>query len=83
MRLARLRRLRERALLTQEQLAQRAGVAKSTVNRLEQGKQEAQISTVRRLAEALGATAAELIGDEQVEMDIVEASDVARQDCGS
>lgn len=65
MRLARLRQARERALLTQEQLAQRAGVAKSTVNRIEQGLQEARISTVRRLAEALGVTAAELTADER------------------
>jgi len=64
MQLARLRQARERALLTQEELAQRSGVAKSTVNRLEQGLQEARISTARRLANALGVTAADLMAEE-------------------
>lgn len=65
MRLVRLRQVRELALLTQEQLAQRAGVAKSTVNRLERGLQNAHVSTVRRLAEALGVEAADLVAEER------------------
>lgn len=67
MQLVRLRQVRQRALLTQEQLAQRAGVAKSTVNRLEQGLQDARISTVRRLADALGVSATELLADDRAD----------------
>ena len=61
MRLNGLRRVRQRLFLTQEDVAAKAGMSKSTVNRLEQGVQEARISTARRLAEALGVSAEELM----------------------
>lgn len=54
MKLPRLRATRERALLTQAELAERAGLQRVTVNRIETGATEARISTVRRLAAALG-----------------------------
>ena len=57
----RLRRARERRLLTQADLAARIGGSEATVNRLERGRNPARISTVRRLAEALGVPADELL----------------------
>jgi transcriptional regulator with XRE-family HTH domain len=56
-----LRRLRDRALLTQEELAARAGVARSTLVKLERLEAKARPSTIRKLAEALGCTPWELM----------------------
>jgi transcriptional regulator with XRE-family HTH domain len=58
----RLRELRERALLTQADLAAKSGVSEVTINRVERGRHEPRISTARKLAEALGAKPAELMG---------------------
>jgi transcriptional regulator with XRE-family HTH domain len=55
-----LRAARLRRLLTQAQLAERAGVAVSTLSRLEQGHGPAELATVLRLAEALGVEPREL-----------------------
>lgn len=57
----RLREVRLRKLLTQEEVARRAGLSEATVNRLETGMHGARISTVRKLAEALQVEPAELI----------------------
>jgi transcriptional regulator with XRE-family HTH domain len=51
---ARLRELREGAGLTQAQLAERAGVHKLTVAKLEQGIREPSWATVLVLSDALG-----------------------------
>ena len=56
-----LREARERALLTQEELATRSGVTVSTISRVETGAQAARISTLRKLATALGMDAEALI----------------------
>ena len=61
MRVPRLRAARERAFLTQEELAQKSGVALVTISRLEKGHREARISTVRKLAAALGVAPEELV----------------------
>ncbi len=61
MRVPRLKTLRQRAFLTQRELAQRAGLSEVTVNRLEQGKQTARISTIRKLAAALGVLPEDLV----------------------
>ncbi len=58
---AKLREGRQRRLLTQAELAKRAGTTEATVNRLENGMQTARISTIRKLAEALEVPAEELI----------------------
>ena len=55
-----LRRIRQRRLLTQEELAKKSGVGVTTVIRIEAG-QEARISTLRKLAAALEVTPDELI----------------------
>lgn len=60
MKASQLRALREVRALTQEELAAKAGVARGTVNRLEQGH-DAYPPTIRKLAEALGVEPAELM----------------------
>jgi transcriptional regulator with XRE-family HTH domain len=57
----RLRQLRERRALRQEDLAALAGVGKNTVNRIEKNRTEPHMTTVRKLAEALGVDPAELV----------------------
>jgi transcriptional regulator with XRE-family HTH domain len=54
----RLRRLRERRALRQEDLAELAGVGKNTVNRT-----EPRMTTIRKLADALGVDPRELVED--------------------
>lgn len=56
-----LRQLREAAFLTQAELAQKAGLTEATVSRIEHGHHEPRISTVRRLATALGVHPRELV----------------------
>ena len=47
-------RAREEARLTQEQLAERSGVSKVTINRIERGKLNPSMKTLSRLARAMG-----------------------------
>jgi predicted ATPase/DNA-binding XRE family transcriptional regulator len=59
----RLRRLREAAALTQEELAERAGLTAQAVGALETGKRRRPYpTTVRAIADALGLSAAERAG---------------------
>ena len=55
-----LKEIRIRAVLSQEDLAKNAGVAAATVNRLEKGKQKPNFKTIRKLAKALGVEPAEI-----------------------
>jgi transcriptional regulator with XRE-family HTH domain len=48
-----LRGLRQRAVLSQEQLAERSGVARDTISKLETGQRRAYPTTVRKLAAGL------------------------------
>jgi transcriptional regulator with XRE-family HTH domain len=57
----RLRQLRERKALRQEDLAALAGIGKNTVNRIEKNRTEPHMTTVKKLAEALGVDPAELV----------------------
>jgi transcriptional regulator with XRE-family HTH domain len=59
--LLRLRLLRERATLTQEELAAKSGVSRGTIARLERGE-DSLGATVRKLASALEVTPADLMG---------------------
>jgi len=52
--LTRLRQLRERRALTQEELAAKAGITRTALSRLESGGADPRPSTVRKLAGALG-----------------------------
>lgn len=57
----RLKQLRAERGLTQAALAKRAGVTLGYVGRLEIGRHDPQLSTLRKLAKALKVTVAELI----------------------
>jgi transcriptional regulator with XRE-family HTH domain len=59
----RLRDLRVRRALTQEELANKADVGTNTVARLERNETEPHMSTLRKLARALNVDPSELIGD--------------------
>ncbi len=56
-----LRRLREERALRQEDLAELAGVGKNTVNRVERNLTEPHMTTIRKLAMALGVEPTELV----------------------
>jgi transcriptional regulator with XRE-family HTH domain len=58
---AMLRVLRRRRVLTMEELAEKAGVGRNTIWRLEHGVMGAQPRTIRKLAQALGVEAEDLV----------------------
>jgi transcriptional regulator with XRE-family HTH domain len=60
-RLTRLKDVRQRKALTQQQLADRAGVNRVTIARIEGGKDEPFPTTVRKVADALGVDPEELL----------------------
>jgi transcriptional regulator with XRE-family HTH domain len=60
-RLTRLKDVRQRKALTQQQLADRAGVNRVTIARIEGGKDEPFPTTVRKVADALGIDPEELL----------------------
>ncbi|MDP9410323.1 MAG: helix-turn-helix domain-containing protein [Actinomycetota bacterium] len=51
--LPRLRLIRQGAVMSQEELAQRSGVARDTISKLETGRRGAYPSTIRKLAAGL------------------------------
>ncbi|HET9163904.1 MAG TPA: helix-turn-helix transcriptional regulator [Solirubrobacterales bacterium] len=57
----RLREARERLGLTQEEVAQRSGVHVTEVSRMESGKRDPKISTLRRLAKAVEVKPGQLV----------------------
>ena len=60
-----LRETRKRALLTQQQLADKSDVGITTIIRIERNQVEPQARTIRKLAEALGVEPHELLkGDD-------------------
>jgi transcriptional regulator with XRE-family HTH domain len=59
--MARLRELRRRRVLTLEELADKAGVGRNTIWRLEHGVMGAQPRTIRKLAKALNVEPEELV----------------------
>ena len=60
----RLKDLRIRRALTQEELANKASMGKNTVNRVERNLTEPHMSTLRKLAQALGVEPHELLEGE-------------------
>jgi DNA-binding XRE family transcriptional regulator len=59
-----VKRVRERALLTQEELAGRAGIGTATLNRIEKDRVEPHFRTIRKLAKALDVDPSELLPEE-------------------
>ena len=58
---AKVRRMREDQALTLKELAERTGLDIATLSRLENERRPARITTVRKLADALGVEPRELI----------------------
>jgi transcriptional regulator with XRE-family HTH domain len=58
-----LKATRTRRLLTQDELAERAGVSQSTIANIERDNAEPQFRTIRKLAKALDVDPTELLGD--------------------
>jgi len=61
---AKLRKLRTDAALSQHELAKMAGLAYSTVNKLENQREQPRPKTVRALARALKVKPVELMGED-------------------
>jgi len=57
----RLRDIRKRAILTQQELADRSGIGVTTIIRIENNQVEPQGRTIRKLAEALDVEPHELV----------------------
>jgi XRE family transcriptional regulator, regulator of sulfur utilization len=60
----RLRELRVQRALSLRALGERSGVAYDAINKLENGKRPARLSTIRKLADALGVEPRELMKGE-------------------
>lgn len=60
----RVRTLRERIGLSQEQLADKAGIHRTYVGGVERGERNLGLKNVFRIAKALGVTVAELFSEE-------------------
>jgi transcriptional regulator with XRE-family HTH domain len=56
-----LRAARKKLGLTQEQVAERSGVHPTEVSRIEAGKRDPQVSTLRRLAAAVEVSPGDLL----------------------
>jgi len=57
-----VKKARERALLTQGELADRAGIGLTTLNRIENDHADPQFRTIRKIAKALEVDPRDLIG---------------------
>jgi transcriptional regulator with XRE-family HTH domain len=57
-----LRDFRRRAVMSQEQLAEKSGVARDTISKLESGRRRAYPSTIRKLAAGLEVEPRMLMG---------------------
>jgi transcriptional regulator with XRE-family HTH domain len=56
-----LKDLRTQRALTQQELADKAGIGKNTVNRIERNDTEPHMSTLRKIAKALDVDPATLV----------------------
>jgi transcriptional regulator with XRE-family HTH domain len=57
----RIKALREQRKMTQEQLAERAGIGRSYLARLETARQDPTLSTLEKIAKALRVKVAKLL----------------------
>lgn len=60
-----LRKLRQQAVMSQQQLADESGVARDTISKLETGQRRAYPTTIRKLATSLGVEPRELVEERQ------------------
>lgn len=61
-----LRAIRERKRVSLRALKERSGVAVATLARIEAGGYDPRLSTLKKLAKALGVTVGELIGEKSL-----------------
>jgi transcriptional regulator with XRE-family HTH domain len=59
-----LREVRTKRLLTQDELAEKAGVSQSTIANIERNNAEPQFRTIRKLAKALNVDPTSLVPEE-------------------
>ncbi len=64
-----LRRFRQQAVMSQDQLAEQSGVARDTISKLETGQRKAYPSTIRKLASGLEVRPQILLGSIEYEED--------------
>ncbi len=70
-----LRSFRRRAVMSQEDLAEKSGVARDTISKLETGQRGAYPSTIRKLAAGLDVEPQMLLGGvEYLEEELMEKS---------
>jgi transcriptional regulator with XRE-family HTH domain len=65
----RLRRARKQATLTQDRLAQRVGLTRTSITNIEQGTQHVGLHLLYQLAKAVGLAPVELLPDESTVAD--------------
>lgn len=61
-----VRRLREERFLSPSELAEKAGISRNTLYRIESGQYAAYPKTIRKLAEALGVEPTALVSMEEL-----------------
>jgi len=61
--LKKLKDIREKAGLSQTALAERSGISRSTINKIENGKKDVPVKQLGELADALGCSSADLLDD--------------------
>lgn len=77
--LLRVKQFREERRMTVEQLAQRAGLSKSYLSEIENGKKQINGRRLEALAAALGVAPADLISEESASSELAAHLDVIRQ----
>ena len=75
-----LRRLRQQAVMSQQQLADESGVARDTISKLETGQRRAYPTTIRKLAAGLGVEPRELVEDREGRPQAPEISNSQEED---
>ncbi len=72
---ASLRAIRRRQGLSVAQLAERSGLARATVTKLEAGRGNPTIDTLYALADTLGAALGDLVGDPSARVEVIRAGE--------
>ena len=75
-----LRRLRQQAVMSQQQLADESGVARDTISKLETGQRRAYPTTIRKLATSLGVEPQELVEEREGRVRTPEVSEGQEED---
>lgn len=65
-----LQKARERKNMTQKEVAERIGVAKSTYSLYESGNREPNVQTIKKIADLLNVSADELLGIDESQVTI-------------